>query len=138
MYGRSGDCRACGARVKATGADRASVVAQLSVGEAASAAAGHGADRRRRARKRVDRRGDFHQRVAQPSGAAARVDEVIAGRDEGCTHVLPPDLWGGSSALGMTVKVDDVLDGKSASATGRAGRDLLLLELGVCPSINSW
>ena len=131
MNGRYGGCRSGLVCVKANGPEVPSQLAQLSSGEALSAAAGQGADGGRRTRKQVDRSRDFAQRVVEPSGETARFDHVVTGRDEGLAHVLPLEFWCGSSALGMTVKVDEMLDGRSESAGGAADRDLLLLGWGV-------
>jgi len=99
---RAGDYRAWVAGVQAKGADVLPEVVQLGIGEAASAGAGQGADRRRGGSKQVDRRGDFGQRVVHAGGVATRLDDVIAGRDEGCAHVFAGvgGRWGG---FGLTV-----------------------------------
>jgi hypothetical protein len=129
MDGCCGGCRSGLVCVKANGPEVPFQLAQLSSGEALSAAAGQGADGGRRTRKQVDRSRDFAQRAVEPSGAAARFDHVVTGRNEGCAHVLPLEFWCGS--LGMTVKVDEMLDWRSESAGNAADRDLLLLGWGV-------
>ena len=90
---RAGDYRACVAGVEAKGGDVLPEVVQLGIGEAASAGAGQGADRRRGGSKQVDRRGDFGQRVVHAGGMATRLDDVIAGGDEGCAHVFRWGWW---------------------------------------------
>jgi len=129
---RAGDYRACLAGVEAKGVDVLPEVVQLGIGEAASAGAAQGADRRRGGSKQVDRRGDFGQRVVHAGGVATRLDDVIAGRDEGCGHVFRKGWWsmgkvrldGGNARVlwciygGRRSTVDDPVGGTGGS-TGR-------------------